>query len=92
LLIVGPFVLLFGVISGGVATRKIMWGLLGLALLGVAASCSLACAVGYEAVSTGINPRPWWMTFWTLVIALLGYVFSGAKLFQIISTRSGRHA
>jgi len=87
LLFVGPFVLLFGVISGGVTARKITWGLLGLALVGLAASCSLACAIGYEAVYTGINPRPWWMTFRTLVIALLGYLFSVAKLVRITSTR-----
>jgi hypothetical protein len=78
--------LLFGVISGGVTARKTLWGLLGLALVEVAAFYSIACASGYEAVSTGINPRPWWMTFGILVIALLGYVLSGAKLFRIRSS------
>jgi hypothetical protein len=79
--------LLFGVISGGITARKIMWSLLGLVLVGVAAFCSFACGIGYEAVYTGINPRPWWETFGTLVIALLGYIFSVAKLFRITSTR-----
>jgi hypothetical protein len=73
--------LLFRVVSGGVTARKVMYGLLGIALVGLADFGSLVCAVGYEAVSTGINPRPWWEAFWTLLIApLLGYVFVLAKL------------
>ena len=76
----GP--LLFGMISGGVTAHKVMWSLLGLALLGVAAFGGLLCAFGFEAVSTGLNPGPWWGMFGTLVIApLLGYGYAVAKLF-----------
>jgi hypothetical protein len=76
----GPLV--FGVVSGGVTATKVIRGLLGLALLGVAAFGGLLCVVGFEAVSTGLNPGPWWGTFGTLVIApLLGYVYFVAKLF-----------
>ncbi len=76
LLSVGPFALLLG----GVTARKIGWGVLGFALLGVAALCILVCAAGYEAGYTGLNPRPWWKTFGILVITLTEGIFSGAKL------------
>jgi hypothetical protein len=73
--------LLLKIVSGGVTVRKIIYGLLGLAMVGLAAFGGLLCAMGYEAVSTGINPGPWWGTFGSLVIApLLGYVFALAGL------------
>ena len=80
LVLTGP--LLFGLISGAVTARKVVWGLLGLALLGVAAFGGLLSAFGFEAVSTGANPGAWWGMFGTLVIApLLGYCYALAKLF-----------
>jgi hypothetical protein len=85
LALAGPW--LFGMVSGGVTTRKVMWGMLGLALLWVAAIGGLLSAFGFEAVSTGANPGAWWGMFGTSVIApLLGYVFAVAQLF-----RSPRH-
>jgi hypothetical protein len=58
--------LLFGVLSGGVTAPKVMWGLLGLALLGVASFGGVLCAMGFEAVATGANPGAWWGMFSTL--------------------------
>jgi hypothetical protein len=58
-----------------------MYGLLGIALVGLADFGGFVCVYGYEALPTGINPRPWWEAFWTLLIApLLGCVFLLAKL------------
>jgi hypothetical protein len=81
--------LLFGVIFGGVTAHKVVWGLLGLALLGVAAVGAVLCAVGFGAAPAGPNPVHWWVTFGALVVApLLGYGYAVAKLFR--SPRPGR--
>ena len=75
--------LLFGVIVGGVTAHKVVWGLLGLALLGVAAVGGVLCAVGFGAAPSGPNPVPWWGTFGALFVApLLGYGYAVAKLFR----------
>jgi hypothetical protein len=75
--------LLFRVVSGGVTARKVMYGLLGIALVGLAdfggLILLLAWAYRHERGPTG----PWW-AWWlplTLLIApLLGYRFVLAKL------------
>jgi hypothetical protein len=65
--------LFFGVVSGGVTTHKVMWGLLGLAVLGGAAFGGMLCAFGSEAFSTGANPF--------VIPPLLAYGYVVAKLF-----------
>jgi hypothetical protein len=81
--------LLFGVIFGGVTAHKVVWGLLGLALLGVAAVGGVVCAVGFGAAPGVPNPVPWWGPFGALFVApLLGYGYSVAKLFR--SPRPGK--
>jgi hypothetical protein len=75
--------LLFGVISGGVTAHKVMWGLLGLALLGVAIFGALLCTSGFKDVPTGLSLVAWWGLFVTLFIApLLGYGYAVVKLFR----------
>ena len=81
LALVGP--LLYGGISGGVTVRKIGWGLLGLALLGMAAFFGLLLAFGYEAHSTGVNPSYWGWVVTLVLLPLLGYVYSLGKLFRL---------
>jgi hypothetical protein len=72
--------LLFGVISGGITARKIMYGLLGIALVGLAdfGGLILLLAWGYrhEPGPTGT----WWVPLILLIAPLLGYRFVLAKL------------
>jgi len=78
--------LLIGMVSDGVTASKVMWGLLGLALLGVAAFFGFLLAFGYEAHSTGMNPSYWGWVVTLVLLPLLGYGYALAKLF-----RSPRH-
>ena len=43
--------------------------LLAVLLVGVISYGVVVCFIGYEAVSTGINPGPWWATLkWGVVL------------------------
>ena len=72
--------LLFRVVSGGVTARKVMYGLLGIALVGLAdfGGLILVLAWGYRHEPGRVGP--WWEPLTLLIAPLLGYRFVLAKL------------
>jgi hypothetical protein len=73
-------VLLFKVVLGGVTARKVMYGLLGIALVGLADFGGLILVLAWGYRHEPAPAGPWWEPLTLLIAPLLGYVFVLAKL------------
>jgi hypothetical protein len=65
--------LLFRVVSGGVTVRKVMYGLLGIALVGLADFGGLMCLMAWAYRHEPGPVGPWWEPLTLLIAPLLGY-------------------
>jgi hypothetical protein len=75
--------LLLRVVLGGVTVRKVMYGLIGIALVGLADFGGLICLMvwTYRDQPTMVKAS-WWWPLTLLIAPLLGYYFVLAKLLR----------
>lgn len=72
--------LLIRVVSCGVTARKVMYGLLGIALVGLADFGGFVCLMGWAYRHEPAPVGAWWVPLTLLIAPLLGYRFVLAKL------------